>query len=158
MTPRSPRPPAKPDRARALAVADPDRALKTISMAEAGEKHWARAWRNSNRDDPFAREQLHKAIDAKIETQVGYIIFRDGLAAEHVEPKRSGRGGRISVLKSYLPEADPGDLTAHRWRKRFFSSVENVWAPDEAKIAECNGSKATCHTDLRARASRQLFE
>ena len=32
-----------------------------------------------------------------------YVVWRDRKAKESVEPKRSGRGGKISGLKSYLP-------------------------------------------------------
>ncbi len=44
------------------------------------------------------------------------VCWRDGKTGKHVEPKRSGKGGKISDLKSYLPDADPGALVAHRWR------------------------------------------
>jgi len=63
-----------------------------------------------------AGEMAHafEAISAKIEAQADYVCWRDRV----VVPSQKV-GGRISVLKSGLPAADPGTLTAHRWRKRF---------------------------------------
>lgn len=103
-----------------VAIYDPDRGLKNIAVAEAGEKHWRRAWRESK--DPFAREQLEKAIDTKIDEQVDYIVWRDGVVVPSQKAGSTGVKGRsrIAELKSDLPAADPGDVVTTRWRKRFF--------------------------------------
>jgi hypothetical protein len=56
------------------------------------------------------------------------VVWRDIEAGKHVEPKRSGKGGKISDLQSYLPASDPGDLVAHRWRKRLTVKVDEKTA------------------------------
>jgi hypothetical protein len=53
---------------------------------------------------------VNRAIEAKIKAQADYVCWRDREAAKRVEPKRSGKGGKVSDLKSYLPAADPGDV------------------------------------------------
>jgi ParB family chromosome partitioning protein len=114
-----------------VVIYDPDRGLKNIAVAEAAEKHSRRAWRESK--DPFAREQLEKAIDKKIDEQVHYILWRDGIVVHGDGPGRGHKGPKeISELQSLLPDADPGDVTAHRWRKRFFAKRGE---PDAEKIA-----------------------
>ena len=88
---------------------DPEQGLKTIAVAEAGEKHWARA-----KD----ATQLLAAIETKIKAQAEYVVWRDGVpVTPHAGPGR-GKKNHVAVLKRSLPEADPGDLTVHRWRKR----------------------------------------
>jgi hypothetical protein len=72
---------------------------------------------------------LH-AITVKLTEQANYVVWRDSLPAP-AGPGRGkkkgivvrrrllpGKGGKITGLKSNLPDADPGDVTAHRWRKR----------------------------------------
>jgi phage N-6-adenine-methyltransferase len=105
---------------------DPEKGLASIAVAEIGEKHFKRA------KDP---SKLFKAIEAKITAQAEYVVWRDGVAAQQVEPKRKGKGGKISALKSYLPTADPGDVVAHRWRKRFCTKTKKGTAFDRAKVA-----------------------
>jgi hypothetical protein len=85
-------------------------------VAEASEKYWRRA------KDP---EKLFAAVATKISEQAKYVVWRDGMAQQYVEPKRNGKGGKISVLKSYLPTTDPGDVTAHRWRKKFCERTDD---------------------------------
>jgi hypothetical protein len=84
---------------------DPEKGLKEIAVSEAAEKHWRRA-----KD----ATKLCEAIDKKLEAQADYIVWRDGL------PKNKGGRGRKTDFgtENGLPEADPGDLVAHRWRKR----------------------------------------
>jgi len=113
-----------------LTLFDPDKALKTIAVSEAGEKHWARA-----KD----ATKLFEAISAKIKVQAEYVCWRDG----EVMPSQKVGGpgtnqyskrGRISELKSDLPAADPGALTAHRWRKRFCLKGETGTIIDQDKM------------------------
>jgi hypothetical protein len=59
---------------------------------------------------------LHKwltghAVEAKLRAQPKYVVWRDSV----VVPSQKS-GGRISVRKSGLPEADPGAFIAHKWR------------------------------------------
>jgi hypothetical protein len=110
-----------------VVIYDPDRGLKNIAVAEAAEKHSRRAWRESK--DPFAREQLEKAIDKKIDEQVHYIVWRDGMV---VPSQKSGGKKPDCSSETRLPAADPGDLVVHRWRKRFFAKRGE---PDGEKIA-----------------------
>jgi ParB family chromosome partitioning protein len=121
---------------RSVTIYDPDKGLKTIAVAEAGERHWARAWRETK--DPFAREQLEKAIKIKIDEQVKYLVWRNEAVESSQKAASSGRKGisRISALKSYLPAADPGDLVIHRWNTRFCSKPDkrSKWISDPDKI------------------------
>jgi phage N-6-adenine-methyltransferase len=110
-----------------VAIYNPEKGLLTILAAEAGEKHWRRA-----KD----ATQLCKAIDTKIDAQADYAVWRDGAVEENVKPKRSGKGGKISARKSYLPAADPGNVVAHRWRKKLTSKNGKVTVRDEAAIAK----------------------
>jgi ParB family chromosome partitioning protein len=97
----------------------PEIGLRTIAVAEAGEKHWARA------KDPT---KLFIAIEAKIKAQADYIVWRDSNARPAHRPKNSCRAERV------LPEGDPGDVTACRWRKRLCSTSNGSTAPDPDKI------------------------
>jgi phage N-6-adenine-methyltransferase len=94
--------------------------LKTVAVAEAGEKHWARA------KDP---EKLFKAIEAKIKAQAEYVCWRDSAARPAHRPKKNSFTG-----ERVLPAADPGELTAHRWRKSFCFKGETGTIIDKDKI------------------------
>jgi hypothetical protein len=106
---------------------DPEKGLKTIAMAEAGERHWARA-----KD----ATKLCKAIEAKIDAQADYIVWRDSVILPPSKRGQGRTGNQIKALKSDLPMADPGDVTAHRWRKRFFSKYDGKWTLDIIKLAQ----------------------
>ena len=93
--------------------------LQTIAVAEAGEKHWRRA------KDP---SQLFTAIEAEIKAQADYIVWRDSNARPAHRPKKSFSAERV------LPEGDPGDVTAHRWRKRLCTANNGVTLPNPEKI------------------------
>jgi DNA N-6-adenine-methyltransferase (Dam) len=110
---------------RDVAIYDPERGLKEIAVAEAGEKHWARA---KNPD------KLFEAIELKLEAQRDYVAWRDGVV---LPPSNRGQGrgrNQISVLKSDLPEADPGHLVAHRWRKKLATDAAFAVALEDAKL------------------------
>jgi ParB family chromosome partitioning protein len=98
---------------------NPETGLRTIAVAEAGERHWKRA-----KD----ATQLFTAIEAKIKAQAEYIVWRDSNARPAHRPKNSCRAERV------LPEGDPGDVTACRWRKRLCSTSNGSTAPDPEKI------------------------
>ena len=74
---------------RDLTLYDPDKGLKTIAVAEAGEKHWRRA-----KD----ATKLIAAIEKKIKAQADYIVFRDRVVTPSQET--GGHGSRITELKS----------------------------------------------------------
>src|SRR5262245_57967287 len=104
------------------AIYDPEKGLKQIAVGEAAEKYFTRTLRKTK--DPFAREQLLKAISAKIDAQAKYVVWRDRIVAPPGKRNPTGanqhkKRGQITALQSGLPPADPGDVVAHRWRKRF---------------------------------------
>jgi hypothetical protein len=106
---------------------DPEKGLKSVAVAEAGERHFARA-----KD----AKQLLAAIKAKLIAQGKYVVWRDGMARSAVFPAGKGsKGGKISELKSYLPASDPGDVTAHRWRKCLCIKDETGTRIDTDKLA-----------------------
>jgi hypothetical protein len=98
---------------------NPEKGLRTIAIAEAGEKHWRRAKDST---------QLFTAIEAKVRAQADYVVWRDSNARPAHRPKKSFRAERV------LPEADPGDVTAHRWRKRLCSTSNGSTVADPEKI------------------------
>jgi len=110
----------KPD-AGELTLFDPDKALQTVAIAEAGEKHWARA------KDPA---KLFDAIAAKVKAQAEYVVWRDGKAKPAHRPKKNSFS-----TERVLPAADPGDLTAHRWRKAFCLKGDTGTIIDQDKMA-----------------------
>ena len=93
-------------------VYEPAKALETIAIAEAAEKHFARA-----RDVT----KLFEAITEKLSGQADYVVWRDGVVVpSRKDPKLRGkRSGDCSSEIPALPAADPGAVTAHRWRKDF---------------------------------------
>jgi hypothetical protein len=108
--------------ARDLSLYDPDEGLKTLAVAEAGEKHWSRA-KNA--------EKLFTAIEAKLTAQAEYVAWRDTVVVpSQKDPGLRGKRAGISDQKSPLPEADPGALIAHKWRKKFCTDG----AIDEGKL------------------------
>jgi phage N-6-adenine-methyltransferase len=115
-------------KAKAIANAlDAAQALKTIAVAEAAEKLWARA------KDPT---KLYAAIEAKLTHQAAYAVGRQDV----VVPSQKlgiGRGvKRMAVLPSASkPVGDPGATVIKRWRKRLCRKVQaNRWATDKAKL------------------------
>ena len=123
-----------------LAIYSPAEGLKAIAVAEAAEKHFARA-----KD----ATQLLKAIEAKLRAQAKYVVWRDGVVVPSRERGSSGvKGRRISAPKSDLPAADPGDVTAHRWRKRLCKKVPNGTVADDAKIEKVARKFVTVMDDL----------
>jgi hypothetical protein len=107
-----------------VTIYDPDLGLKNIAVADAVVAHLKRAWQNSN--DPFLRQQLEEVIDRKIDEQIAYIAWRDGVVVPSREIGKQSKSDGISDLKSHkdqLPAADPGDVVVHRWRKRFLPSA-----------------------------------
>ena len=124
---------------RDLAHYNPDKGLKTIAVAEASEKHWRRAKDAS---------KLIEAIEAKISAQADYVVWRDGVVVpSQKNPKLRGKRAGITAPKSPLPAADPGDVVAHRWRKRLTVKRDGKTVRDEKKIA-------TVFDDVRLRCVR----
>lgn len=110
---------------RDVTLYDPAKGLQLIAVAEAGEKHYRRA------KDAV---QLCAAIDAKIDAQADYIVWRDSVV---LSPSNRGQGrqkNQIAAPKSVFPSADPGPVMAHRWRKSFTQRTGGVTVRDENKI------------------------
>lgn len=98
-----------PRRASSLTKYDPARGLKTIAVADAAEKHWARA-KDANK--------LLEAIRAKLTAQLEFVEWWDQLPDKDQggRPKTSNRSvkGSPRLGKDGLP--DP--MVVSRWRKK----------------------------------------
>jgi hypothetical protein len=108
-----------------LTLFNPDKALQTVVVAEASEKHWARA-KDSGK--------LFDAIASKIKAQAEYVVWRDGKVVPSQKTGGPGRGKRVTVPGPVLPDADPGKQTAERWRKRFCHKGETGSVIDADKM------------------------
>jgi ParB family chromosome partitioning protein len=109
---------------------NPDTGLRSIADAEAGEQQCRRA-----RDT----DGLLKAIVQKIEEQAKYIVWRDGAVAVvkrmNAGPGRGRKGKKnLSPVRVAFPRGDPGEKTAHRWRKSFCSKGSNGTEIDPEKV------------------------
>jgi hypothetical protein len=130
---------------------DPEKGLKSIKIIEAAEKYFARA-----KD----MDGLTKAVNAKIDAQAAYIVWRDGEVTPSQEASSPGvKGGRVNSGELYLPEADPGKVIAHRWREKFTMNAsedgKRKTAIDPSKIAEAKQiaqerCRQICELDGRA--------
>jgi hypothetical protein len=108
-------------RGREVAFYDPVKGLKTIAVAEATETLFVRA-KNA--------EGLFRAIETKLRAQAEYVVWRDSMVTPSQEIGKQKKRDGISVPKSHLPEADPGTLIAHKWRKKFCTkgrSTRRLW-------------------------------
>jgi phage N-6-adenine-methyltransferase len=111
-----------------LQLYDPEKGLKGIAVAEAAEKHWARA-----KD----AAKLCEAIEQKINAQADYVVWRDGVVEPSQKTGGPGRGKRVSELRPHnLPDADPGKRVIHRWRKKLcLKNEDGRTVKDAAKVA-----------------------
>jgi hypothetical protein len=70
-------------------------------------------------------------------------IRKHSLAASDCRTIAIHRPNKSFSSESVLPDADPGDVVAHRWRKRLFSKMEGKWHRDPDKVqrikADSNG-------------------
>jgi ParB family chromosome partitioning protein len=101
-----------------VTLADAERALKDIAIAESAETLFARA---KDVDALFA------AVKAKLTGMHQYIRYRDGLGLNGGDRKSEFQRSNSDLL----PAIDPGNLIAHRWRKAL-KTVEKL----QAAIAE----------------------
>ncbi len=91
----------------ALTKYDPQKGLKTMVVAEAAEKHYARAKDAS---------KLQAAIRAKLEAQAEFVYWWDTQAA-----KQDGRPSKtVADLERLIAGRDglPDRTTIHRWRQK----------------------------------------
>ena len=51
------------------------------------------------------------------------VVWRHGVVKPSREHGGPGRGKRVSAGEPVLPEADPGKVIIHRWRKRLCTDV-----------------------------------
>jgi hypothetical protein len=100
---------------------DPNKGLKKITVAEGAEGLFRRA-----KDMTGHR----RATEIKLTAMGEYIVWRDSV----VVPSQKS-GGRVSILKSGLPKADPGNLVAHRWRKAVCRKTASGTVIDPVKLA-----------------------
>jgi hypothetical protein len=113
--------------ARSVAQYNPDKGLNTIVVAEASERHWARA-KDATR--------LFRAIEARITAQAEYVVWRDSKVRPGGDGSNQHGRAIISAPKELLPAADPGHVVAHRWRKRLCTkTAHGATVPDPVKIA-----------------------
>jgi hypothetical protein len=108
-----------------VTIYDPEKGLKIIATAEAGEKHWARAKDAS---------QLMKAIETKIVAQAEYAIWRGTVLPPSRNMGKQRNYGVSDMKPQKLPAADPGHLVVHRWRKQSCKKTSDGWEKDQAKI------------------------
>ncbi len=106
---------------------DPEKGLKTIATADAVEKSLQRKVKKTN--DPLARQQLMVVVETKVTEQAKYIVWRDS------EGPRQGRPRKDFRTEIILPDIDPGDLIAHRWRKKLCTAIEGKTVIDQPKLA-----------------------
>jgi phage N-6-adenine-methyltransferase len=112
---------------REVAHYNPVEGLKTIAIADAGLRLAKRA------RDP---EKIMKAAEIKLRAQADYVVWRDAQEIiPHAGPGR-GRKNQVSAPKRGFPDLDPGDLTAHRWRKAFGVKVDGRWKLDQVMLDE----------------------
>jgi hypothetical protein len=109
-----------------LTLFNPEKALQTVVVAEASEKHWARA-KDSGK--------LFDAIASKIKAQAEYVVWRDGkvVPSQKMGKQKKSDGVRVPGPHN-LPDADPGKQTAERWRKRFCHKGETGSVIDADKM------------------------
>lgn len=124
----------------ALAKYDPALGLKTVAVAEAAEKHYARA-----KD----ATKLQEAIRAKLEAQADFVTWWDHHAAKaeggdkkSIEYHRS-RSGTVIAGENGLPERK----IIHRWRAKLsdpekFESSYQTAVSKYPKILEFAGADA----------------
>lgn len=102
-------------------LADAEKALKTIAVAEAAETLWARA------KDP---EKLFQAVETKLRHQARYAEWRPTVSPEG----GPGRGKKTRPERDqFLPNTDPGHRVVHRWRQRLVGDGKMAAALVDAK-------------------------
>lgn len=121
----------------ALAHYNPDKGLKTIAVAEAAEKHYARAKDAS---------KLQQAIRAKLEAQAEFVFWWDN----HVEKDKGGRPQKTSnrsVTGSKPADFGLDRMTLSRWRAKLndpakFEATYEAACARYLKILELQGAGA----------------
>jgi hypothetical protein len=110
-------------------------ALKKIAVADSAADYYRRA------KDPG---QLFKAVEIKIRLQAEYIVWRDGTVVRVRETGGPGRGKRAPAPGFVLPDSDPGQHIADRWRERFTRKIEGrtVIDPDRLATALADAQRA----------------
>ena len=89
-----------------LAIYDPVKGLETIAVAEAAEKHWARA------KDP---SKLYEAIEWTLTEQRKFVRWWDGLGEKRGNPTKRNRSVTFPIAGR---DGMPGRMVIERWRKR----------------------------------------
>jgi hypothetical protein len=107
---------------------DPGKGLRSIAVAEAGEKHFARAKDATG---------LVEAVEAKLFAQAEYVVWRDEIS-KHGGDRRSS----LQNSKLDLPAADPGAVIVHRWRKRLCSKTDAGTVTDAGKMQRAKDDAA----------------
>jgi hypothetical protein len=124
-------------------IADTDDGIIIFAAMLAAAKHWVRA-----KD----ATKLREAVAAKIDAQADYVVWRDSVVM-HGGDRKSKSRSQTSDLD--LPDADPGDKTAHRWRKSFCIKTDTGTRRDADKIASAKIDRQARRVDSddRARAA-----
>jgi site-specific DNA-methyltransferase (adenine-specific) len=117
----------------ALTNYDPERGLKEIAVADAGVRHFTRAAKSN---DPLVaarnREELYDAIGKKILAQAEYVVWRDSVVERGGDQKSKFRNSNFDPL----PDADPGKIIAHRWRRSYCIQTGEGTAIEPTLLAE----------------------
>jgi phage N-6-adenine-methyltransferase len=111
---------------------DPAKGLKSIAVANAGITYFTQAKDAS---------KLFTAIETKIMEQARYVVWRDGVIEHGGDRKSKLRPCNIDLM----PDADPGHLVAHRWRRRLCTKTNNGTVIDPQKIGrELEAAQRRC--------------
>jgi hypothetical protein len=110
-----------------LITFNPVKALKVIATTSAAERHWARAKDST---------QLLEAVSAKLHAQAEYVVWRDSVVVPSRKTGAPGRGKRVPLRRSVLPDADPGHKMAYRWRKKLCRKTAHGTRIDGQKLEQ----------------------
>lgn len=113
-----------------LAKYDPDKGLKSIAVAEAAEKHYARA------KDP---EKLYQAIEAKLTAQADFVAWWDTAAKKSTGAKGIGKKVPSQIADGTLRAGENGlpvRRIIERWRHKLADPNKFDTALEQAK-AKC---------------------
>jgi hypothetical protein len=102
---------------------EPDKGLKKIAVAEAAEKHFARA-----KDT----DKLYEAIEAKLKAQRDFVLWWESVKSKGRRPEEK-RNRSVTLLPAAGEDGIPGRMVIDRWRKRTLDDANFNAALEDAK-------------------------